>query len=101
MTEITLHEDAYQTLMNKLGEGGPILGERTLNVADGFLIRDSAGKEASYQYLDIILRADDTYWSPLGAEDRLTLYNISDYTIQAQDDQQWLGIAEWFSRTGK
>jgi hypothetical protein len=99
MAHTAIHEEAYQALMNKLGEAGPILRERSFNVLEGFQVKDSEGTEATYSYFDVVYRADESYWSPLGDEDRLTLYDVTDYQVKDQTTDRWLAMPEWFNNT--
>lgn len=87
---------SYQQLLVDLGVGGPQVGEKSFNLADGFHVRDEAGTEEVYNYWDVIRRADETYWSPLKG-DRKTLYDITDYQIQAKSTGEWMSIADWFA----
>lgn len=95
MTE-SIHEEAYQALINRLGEDGPVLMEKNFNhLAEGYQLKDAEGNEKEYADLDVMYRADDTYWSPLDDAERLTVFNITDYQIKHAG--QWLSIAEWFN----
>ena len=99
MANAPISNESYQQLLVDLGVGGPQVGEKSLNLVDGFHVKDETGNEDIYNYWDVIRRADETYWSPLKG-DRKTLYDITEYTIQAKSTQKWMSIAEWFALTG-
>ena len=99
MANEPITNESYQQLLVDLGVGGPQVGEKSFNLADGFQVKDEAGQEETYTYWDVIRRADDTYWSPLKG-DRKTSYDITGYTILTKSTQEWLSIADWFALEG-
>jgi hypothetical protein len=91
-----IYEESFQALMNRLGEGGPILEEKTFNITPGFEVRNAAGEELVFTYWDVVHRADDTYWAPVKEGDRKTLFDVTDYTVKAKSTDEWMPLPAWF-----
>ena len=96
MAESVIEEKTYQALMNKLGEDGPILREKTFNVDEPFEVKNESGDIAMYSYWDVVYRADETYWSPLADESRLSLTDVGAYQVKSKENGNWLSMREWF-----
>ncbi|MBM7617327.1 hypothetical protein JOC36_000876 [Weissella uvarum] len=92
----TITNESFQYLLDDLMKGGPVVGEKKFDIEDFFQLQDPDGQTHTYSHIDILKRADDTYWMPLD-EDRHTLTNITNYQIYVNKTNNWASIADWFS----
>lgn len=91
----TITNESFQDLIDDLTKGGPVVGEKKYAITDFFHLKDTEGNEQILSNIDILKRADDTFWMPLEA-DRHTLTNITAYQIYTQTSNSWSNINDWF-----
>ncbi|CAM4368952.1 hypothetical protein [Weissella hellenica] len=95
MAKEPITSDNHQQLMLDFGVDAPQIGEKNITLVNGILVRDENNDDKTYFHWEVIHRADETYWSPLDG-DRKTLYDITAYKIQNNQNSQWITIEEWF-----
>ncbi|WJI90911.1 hypothetical protein [Weissella viridescens] len=91
----TITNESFQDLIDDLTVDGPVVGEKKFAIDNFFQLKDPEGQTTEFSHIDILRRADETFWMPLET-DRHTITNITDYEIFINKSEKWVPIKDWF-----